>query len=188
MTATMEVFTPYPPDADKRTALSSRLSPNQTSGTKLDSFPPVIERVCQHLIEGDLWLPAGRRPEPARVGDQDLDVGGPHLLRCLPDLDRGLGHRQHAVQDLPNARGVAGADVVDLPRLPFLEGQPVRPDHVPDIGEVPERFEVAHLDDGFPEALLDLGDLLGEIRRQQHLTPARPSVVERTRADGVQTV
>src|SRR5207237_1860409 len=114
----------YPPDADKGTALSGSPCANQTSGTKLDALPPVIECVCQHLVEGNLWLPAGRCSEPARVGDQDLDVGRPHLLRYLPDLDRGLRHRQHAVEDLPDAGCVAGADVVDLPRLPLLEGQP----------------------------------------------------------------
>ena len=42
---------------------------------------PVVEHVLDALAERDRGRPAGERPEPARVPDQEGDVDGAHALR-----------------------------------------------------------------------------------------------------------
>ena len=71
----------------------------------------------------------------------------------------------------------AGADVVDLAGLAFLDEQTVGADDVADVGEVADDVEVADLDTG-SQAALDFGDLAGEAGEGVEIGLAGARVVE----------
>src|SRR5262245_30247516 len=120
----------------------------------LDALAPVLEEILERHLERNRGLPARGALEFRAVAQEERDVRRPHARGVLPDLDLHVGQAEEDVQHL--LRGVAAtrADVVDLSRLPALEGQPVRAHHVADVGEVADRLEIAHVDDGLAEALL----------------------------------
>jgi len=108
--------------------------------------------------------------------------------RELADLHLDLGEGQQGLQYLADRVALPRADVVDRARLPVLEGKPVGADHVPHVGEVANRLEVAHVDHRPPQSLLDLGDLAGEVRGDEDLAPPGAAVVEPSSPDGVEAV
>ena len=91
---------------------------------------------------------------------------------------------QHLLRGVPAAR----ADVVDLSRLPALEGQPVRPHHVAHVREVADRLEIAHVDDGLAEPFSISATWRGEVGRDEDLAAPGAGVVEPAGPDHVELV
>src|SRR6266542_4002174 len=109
------------------------------------------------------------RAQPGRV-DLDRDA-----------LDRGL--LEEEIQHLLDGPRAARAEIVHFAWLSLLQQQPVAADDVAHVGIVAPRLEIAHVDDGLPEAGLDLGDLLGEVGGHEDIAAPRPLVVEAARPD-----
>jgi hypothetical protein len=135
--------------------------------------------------KGDRRLPARALKELRVVAEQNGHVTGPETRRILPHVDLHLRHRQQEVQDLTDRPRAAGADVVHLSRLAFLEREKVGPNHVAHIREVSFGLEVAYVRDRRLALLLDVSDLLGEIGGHEHRTAPPSLVVEPTRAHAV---
>src|SRR4030042_5468992 len=112
---------------------------------ELYPFPPVIQEVFDSLLKRNLRLPAGRPVELAVIGNKKLDIGGAHPLRHLPHLYVDVGKREYEVEKLLNGYRLSRTDVIDLSRLPFLQGQPVSANDVPDVTEIPPGLEVPHI-------------------------------------------
>src|SRR5262249_59396170 len=139
-------------------------------------LPPVLEEIFERHLERNRGLPAGGAPELRAVTEQERDVGGPHPRRILAHLDLHVGEVEEDVEHLARRVAAARADVVDLPGLAALEGEPVGPDHVTHVREIADRFEVAYPDHGLMAARLDLGHLAGEVRGDEDLR-ASPTTV-----------
>src|SRR6185436_12149247 len=86
---------------------------------------PVLQHVAQRLLERDRGLPAGHAHELGVVADQHRDVAGTEPSRILAHLDFRFRHAEQHVEHLADAPRLAARDVVRLPRLALLEGQPV---------------------------------------------------------------
>src|SRR5262249_4108448 len=104
---------------------------------------PVLQHVAQRVLERDRGLPAGRGHELRVVSEQDLHVGRTQAGRILLHLDLRLRLGEQHVERLADGPAAAAADVVDLARITLLQGQHVAPHHVPDVGEIALRVEVA---------------------------------------------
>src|SRR2546422_1522673 len=145
--------------------------------------PPVFQEVSERLLEGDLRLPACDLLELARVPEQDGDIGRTHAGGILLDFHLGPRHAQEKIEHLADRPRAPGAYVVDVPRLAFLEREPVRAHDVAHIGEIPARVEISDANHGRAETLLDIRDLLREIGAHEDRAAPRALVVESTRPD-----
>src|SRR5439155_895635 len=81
----------------------------------------------------------------------------PDLHPRVPELKR---------EHLADRPGAAAADVVDLAGLAPLEREPVRPDHLADVGPVALTREVAVVDHRLVLFRLDQRDLAGDGARR----------------------
>src|SRR5207247_10608631 len=93
-------------------------------------------------------------------------------------------HREH----LADRPGPAAPDVVDLARLAALESEPVRPDHVTDVGPVTLAREVSVIDHRLVLSRLDQRDLAGDGACDEVRAASWACVVEPPRHDQVQAV
>src|SRR5262249_32406952 len=154
----------------------------------LELLTPVDEDVLQRHLEGDGGRPAGDALEAGAVAEEGGDVRWAQPLRILSYLHLDLSQGQQGLQHLADAIGPAGADVVDLAGRAVLEGEPVRADHVAHVGEIALGVEVPHAHHRRPQPLLDLGDLLGEVRGHEDVAAAGPRVIEAAGPDDVEPV
>src|SRR6267142_4782386 len=142
------------------------------------AVPPVLQEVAKGLLEGDRRLPTGHLLELAGVPEQYGDVRRAHAGGVRLDLHLGLRHTEKKIEHLADRPRASGTDVVYLPRLALLEGEPVRAHDVAHVGEIPARVEIADANHGRAEPLLDIGDLLREIRANEDRAAPWALVVE----------
>src|SRR5207248_5346933 len=93
---------------------------------------------------------------------------------------QGLQHVTHATWN-------AATEVVAADSRRALQQQRVRPDGVPDVGEVTDRVERACFDDRLHAASLDEGNLSAEARNRKTGILAGANQVEGPNDDHVQT-
>src|SRR2546426_2457005 len=153
-----------------------------------DTVSPVIKKVSKRLVEGDPGLPFGRPVELGAVRPQDRHVGRPEPRRVLLGADLDARLREQHVQHLADGPGAPAADVVYLARLAALERQPVRADHVADVGPVALAGEIAVVNHRLVLAGLDQRDLPREGARREVRAAPRTGVVERAGNYQVQAV
>src|SRR6185503_18668932 len=136
----------------------------------------------------DLRLPSGRALELGRVRPQDRNVARsqPRGILLRLDLDRRV--REQHVEHLSDRPALAATDVVNLAGLPLLEGEPVRADHVADVGPVALAREVAVVDHWLDLPCLYQRDLAREATGHEVRATSRTSVVEAARDDQVHPV
>src|SRR2546427_8252890 len=152
------------------------------------SLTPVPEQIAQRLLERDARLPA-QLGQPAAIPDQHRHVRGPEARGVFADPDgRVDGLAEEEIEDFLDRPPATRAEVVARPGVARLEEQPVPAHDVAHVRVVADRLEVADEDRRLTPAGLDLGDLPGEVRRDEDVAPAWPLVVERSRAHDGQRV
>src|SRR6267154_2183939 len=145
--------------------------------------PPGLQEILERGLERNDGLPPGRLLESPGVPEQDGHVRGTHAGRVLLHLHLGLREAEEVIQHRADGPVLARADVVDLAGLALLEREPVGPHHVAHVGEIAAGLEIADPDHRRAATLLDVGDLLREIRADEHRAAARALVVEAARSD-----
>src|SRR6266516_774598 len=186
--ASVEPMKPAPPVTRarlprKRASPAAAVTPSVAAPRSARA--PVLEHVAQRLLEGDGGVPPGGLHEFRMVAEEDRHVAGAEPRRVLAHLDLRLGHPEQQVEHLADAPGAPAAQVVDLAALALLERQPVAAHDVAHVGEVALGLEVADRQHRRLAALLDVGDLLGEVRGHEHRPAPRPLVVEPAGAHAV---
>src|SRR5712691_5784693 len=100
---------------------------------RLDPATPVLERVGERLLEGDLRLPAQRLPDLRGITQEVGDVGRTEPGGVLLDINaRDPAPAQIEVEDLPDSPAPARAEIVNLAGFAALQQKPVAPDDIPD--------------------------------------------------------
>ena len=132
-------------------------------------------------------------PPPAGSGWRRRAAPGHRTGAGAPDPPArrwgGRGSRpMRNVQHFADLPRLPGAQVVDLAGLALLQQQPVSADDVAHVGVVAPGLQGAHVDDRLAEPGLDLRDLPGEVRGDEHVAPPRPLVVEGAAAHDGQPV
>src|SRR5262245_13860740 len=126
-------------------------------------LPPVVQKLRERTLEGNLGFPSRRLLDPGGIPFQDHDIR--RTESSWISLDRDTFHRalrQEEIHDLLDGPRTPGTEVVDLAGFASLEQKPVAAHDVAHVGEIPARLEIADPHDGFAEPGLDLRDLLGD--------------------------
>ena len=117
-----------------------------TSVSGISAAPGVSQDVIEGLVEGELGGPAGGRPEAAVVAAKDRVVRWALEVRVGSQLERHAGEFDEPFGQLADRAIDAGTDVVDLARHAVFGDEPIGPDNVTDVGEVPAGLQVADHD------------------------------------------
>src|SRR5436190_2615309 len=146
---------------------------------------PMLQHVPQRLLERDRGLPTGGSDELRVVAEEDLHVRGAHARRVLFHLDLHFRQGEEHVEGLTDGPAAAPAQIVDFSGLALLEREHVTAHHVAYVCEVALRLEVADAEHRRLPALLDVGDLLGEVAGDEHGPATWPFMIEAPRAHAV---
>ena len=148
----------------------------------------MVQQVVHGPFKRDQGLPPGLCPELCRVAHQGRHVRWTKACGILADGEIDLTERSEGAQDLIYAPTGARTNVVDLSGHSTSCRQEVRTGHVPDIGEVTDRGQIANLELRNSLVCLDFSDLFRKPARNKVIALAWTGVIERTDPDCLQVI
>ncbi len=114
-----------------------------------DGFAPVVQQINERLLPAYYGAPTRFLTKARGVPHHDGQIDRAKEGRVSVDLDRDGGVVEESLEQLTDAPGLTGADIVDRSRLSLDCNQPVGVHYVAHVGKVTAHLQASGPQDRF---------------------------------------